>query len=76
MHPGSSITVGCAVGQWLQTAPIGPLVWELPYAAGVSPERQQKRPKKFKMYETIAQTPGEKKWKTALQGSYTTHGVM
>ena len=32
---------GCGVG-WLVVAPIGPLAWEFPYAAGVALKRKKK----------------------------------
>ena len=36
---------GCGVGQQLAVAPIQPLAWELPYAAGVALKRQQQQQK-------------------------------
>ena len=56
VNKGSGVAVTCAVGRrcgsdpallWLQpavTAPIGPLAWEHPYAAGAALEKT-KRPK-------------------------------
>ena len=60
MSYGSGVAVSCGVGRrhssdltllWLwcrlaATAPIGPLPWELPYAAGVALKRQKGTKKK------------------------------
>ena len=67
MGQGSGIVVSCVVGHrcgsdlallWLwckpsATAPIQPLAWEFPYAAGMSLKRQKKKKKKKKKKATI-----------------------
>ena len=43
----SQTRLGCCCGL-AAAAPIGPLAWELPYAAGVALKRQQKKEKRKK----------------------------
>ena len=51
---GSRVAVAVAVGYRLAAiAPIGPLTWELPYAACAALKRPKKKKKKGKTMETV-----------------------
>ena len=81
MRQGSGVDVSCGVGRrrgldlvllWLwrrlaATAPIGPLAWEPPYAAGAAQEMAKKKEKRIQLQwlgslQSAGLIPGPVQW--------------